>query len=271
MTDDWISAETEGKERDFRGLLDMHATICKGILGGQRKPAPYLYADLYAGPGYLRYRDREFLGSPLIAQDILTRAGVAYETVHYEKDPEVAGRLATALWTPTSLLDCPNAETAPIYNEPCEDGFPRWLDKNGTQPDRLGLIYSDPIDDEINHELLNKAARQLPKVDLLSYVAATQYKRRRGGELRRIGSSSKPLLVEHIRAVNKRVCLVRTPRGGNQYTFILWSNWDNFPAWEQRGFHRLDSDRGRQILDKINLTAVELHQKANTPLFEVTT
>jgi hypothetical protein len=27
----WVSAETERKEEDFRGILTMHANICKGI------------------------------------------------------------------------------------------------------------------------------------------------------------------------------------------------------------------------------------------------
>jgi len=141
MTDDWISAETEGKEADFRGILAMHATLCKGIMRRQGA-SPYLYVDLYAGPGHLEYRGRRFLGSPLIAQDILTRAGFAYETVHFERDPEVAARLAEALWTPTSLLDCPDAESAPIYAEDFRTAFPRWLDKAGHQPEERREIVT---------------------------------------------------------------------------------------------------------------------------------
>lgn len=264
--DNWISAETEGKEQDFRGLLSMHIDICKGILRRYGGP-PYLYADLYAGPGHLEYRGRRFLGSPLIAQDLLTKARVPHEAIHFEKDLEVAARLGEALWVPTSLLDCPSKDSAPIYNEPMEEAFPRWLDGLGRQTRRLGLVYSDPIDDEINHGVLNLVADRLPKVDLLAYVAATQYKRRRGGDLKRNGTSLLPLIEDHIRAVNKKVVLIRRPRGGNQYTFILWSDWDNLPTWETRGFHRLDSDRGQQILDQINLTATKLREKTNTPLW----
>ena len=32
MADSWISAETESKEADFRGILRMHVDICKGII-----------------------------------------------------------------------------------------------------------------------------------------------------------------------------------------------------------------------------------------------
>lgn len=67
MADSWISAETENKEADCRGILRMHVDICKGIIRRRGGP-PYLYVDLYAGPGHLEYRGRRFLGSPLIAQ-----------------------------------------------------------------------------------------------------------------------------------------------------------------------------------------------------------
>ncbi len=257
--DSWISAETEAKEADFRGILNMHVTICKAIMA--RQPAgPYLYADLYAGPGHLEYRGRRFAGSPLIAQEILTRAGLPSEAIHFEQDPAVAARLADALYVPTSLIDQPDPDTAPIYTEPCQSGFASWLDRAGPQPHRYGLVYSDPIRDEIPHELLNKTARLLPKVDLLSYVAATQYKRRRGVD------SDRPFLADHIGAVGKRVALVREPMGAWQWTFVLWSNWVNLPDWQRRGFYRLDSERGAQILDRLNLTARQLKEKANTPL-----
>ena len=267
VTRQWISAETYYKEADFRGLLGMHLQMCKGI-GRKWSTLPYLYVDLHAGPGHLEYEGRHFDGSPLIAHDLLTKMGLPYEAMHYEIDKSVAAELAAALWIPVSLVDHLDAERAPIFNEPFEDGFSRWLDQAGRQQNRYGVVYSDPIDDEINYGLLNKTAEFLPHVDLMAYVAATQYKRRRGGDLKKNGFTDKPLIEEHIRAINKRTVLIRTPRGPNQYTFIIWSNWREFPEWECRGFHRIESERGRQILDKINLTINELREKSNTPLWE---
>lgn len=258
-SDPWVSAETEAKEADFRGILGMHVNVCKGILS-RRGAQPYLYADLYAGPGHLEYRGRRFPGSPLIAQDVLARTGISSQAIHFENDPAVAARLAEALYVPTSLLDQPGPDTAPIYIEDFQAGFARWLDEAGPQPDRYGLVYSDPIRDEIPHQLLNKAARLMPRVDLLSYVAATQYKRRRGVD------SGRPHLADHIAAVDKRVVLIREPLGAWQWTFVLWSNWVNLPEWHRRGFYRLDSARGSQILDRLNLTARQHREKANTSL-----
>lgn len=264
-SDSWVSADTERKEDDFKGILGMHINVCKGIMARCGR-VPYLYADLYAGPGHLEYDGRRFLGSPLIAQDLMTRAGIPHEAIHFDEDPDVASRLAEALWVPTSLFDQPNSDTAPIFSESCEEGFSRWLDQHGRQPNRYGLVYADPIKDEIPHELLNKAAHFLPKVDLLSYVSATQYKRRRGEDLRRHGVTIKPLLADHIKAVNKKVVLIRKPAGPWQWTFVLWSNWVDLPAWQSRGFYRLDSEMGEQILDQLNLTSKEHREKTNTPL-----
>ncbi|WP_395109812.1 hypothetical protein [Actinomadura sp. SCN-SB] len=41
MTDDWISAETEGKEADFRGILAMHATNLANGRPGMTLPDEY--------------------------------------------------------------------------------------------------------------------------------------------------------------------------------------------------------------------------------------
>lgn len=266
VADEWVSDETEPKERDFRGILEMHVPVCKGILR-RHGLRPYRYVDLYAGPGHLEFKGRRFLGSPLVAQDILTRYGLPHEAVHFEKDPEVAARLAEALWVPASLLDTPDPDSSPIRVEACQEGFPRWLSEIGPQPRRLGLVYADPIKDEIPVELLNQAARSMPMVDLLSYVSATQYKRRRGGDLRRNGRSGRPLLSDHVNAVDKKYGLIRKPRGAWQFTFILWSNWGELPEWNGRGFYRLDSDDGRRILDSLDLTSRQRHEKANTPLW----
>lgn len=262
--DSWISAETERKEADYRGLLKMHIDICKGLINRQNAQ-PYLYIDLYAGPGRLEFEGQAFDGSPLIARDLLQTAPVPYDAVHFEKDPDVAGRLETALATPSAVLWAPDA-TSMIVNKAFEDGFLGWLAETGHQPDRFGLIYSDPIRDEIPYAILNEAACLLPRVDILSYVSATQYKRRRGQDLKRNGSTELPLLGDHIRAVNKRIALIRKPLGAWQWTFVLWSNWVNMPAWTNHGFHRLDSPEGQQILDRLNLTEREHREKANTPL-----
>lgn len=264
-SDRWITAETEVKERHFRGLLQMHAHMCQGILS-RRRTAPYLYIDCHAGPGLLERDGRVFDGSPLIARDTLTRILGGYEGLHFERDAAVAARLAEALWVPTSLLDIPDADTLPIHVEACEDGVPAWLARNGRQPDRYGLVFSDPIGTEIPVRMLAQVAQTLPRVDILTYVGATAYKRR-GGARRARGVDS-PRLAEHIRAVGKKYALIREPLDGDeqQWTFVLFTDWDGFPDWRNEGFYRLDSQRGVEVLRRLNLTRPELERATNTPL-----
>lgn len=268
MAKDWVSEETWWKERDFRGLHEMHVNVCKGII--RRHPwasNSYLYVDLYAGRGHLEYKGRHFDGSPLIARDMLTRSGLAYEAVHFEKDPAEAALLTEALLVPASLLDVPDPGAQPVTVRPCQVGFPDWLKAKGSQRSRLGLIYADPIRDEIPVDLLNEATRALPRVDLLSYVSATQYNRRRGSFGRR--DASRPLLSQHVEAVNKRYGLIRKPHHGDpwQFTFVLWTDWEDMPVWEAHEFRRLDTPEGQRILyEYCDLTNEEQHARANTPL-----
>lgn len=256
---DWISAETEPKEDDFRRILGMHVKICKGIHSRQGGP-PYLYVDCHAGPGCLEYEGRGFLGSPLIFQDIATRENLNYEAVHFERDAETAAKLAEALYVPTSLVDCPDPGTSPIHVESCEEGLPKWLAEHGRSSRRYGLVYSDSINKEIPYAMLNEAASFLSHVDLLAYVGANAYKRRRGA------NANRARLVEHINAVGKRHVLIRRGRTAHQWTFVLWTNWSDFPQLERIGLYRLESEQGQRILDELNLTRPEHFEKNNQSL-----
>lgn len=249
--DAWISDETEAKEQDFAGLLAMHMKICKGILSRSGGP-PYLYVDCHAGPGNLEYAGRSFPGSPLIARQVATGVGLAYEAVHFEQNRAVAVRLHDALGYST-----------PVVVDSCEQGVPRWLPSCRQPRSRFGLVYADPIGKAIPVDLLSAVARALPKTDILAYVGATAYKRRNGV---RPGSR----LLDDINAVQragKAAVLIRKPLGRQQWTFVLWSNWVNLPQWGRRGFHRLDTETGQSIAEYLNYTRGELVELTHIPLW----
>jgi hypothetical protein len=252
----WISAETWQKEDDFRGLLRLHLPACRGILSRHPSWPPYLYMDLHGGPGWLSYKGGpQFAGSPLIAVQEILEAGLQADTLHFEHDPAIAHQLHSALYD--SLM-----ESTTVCPERFEDGVARWLAEHGRQWNRLGLVYSDPIGDPIPVDTFNLLARQLPMVDLLAYVAANnQYKRANGA-----GYGHGRRLTDDIAAVNKRRVLIRTATTAKQYTFILWSNWDRLPEWSKRGFRRLDSPSGQEILAVLDCTQKELHAQRNVPL-----
>lgn len=254
----WITDETVIKEQHFRGILKMHIGICRGIYSRWRKPPPYLYVDCHGGPGILELKGRTFDGSPVIAHDLLGTGRLAYEAVHFENDPEIAARLDVTL----AAAGSPRSGSHTVTAEDCEVGLPRWCLGSGYPRDCRGLIYSDPIGDPIPVEALNVAAARFPKVDILAYVAANdQYKRVNGG---RHGHGR--TLVDDIASVDKRTVLIREPRTTHQWTFILWSNWVDFPQWEKIGFVNADSPSGRAHLEKANFTRQQIRERANTPL-----
>jgi hypothetical protein len=256
--EEWVSPETEQKERHYRGLVRIHARICKAILAKQRRPLPYLFADLHGGPGNLPRPNGAgtFLGSPLITLDELVGAQLPYQTWHFEHDIIVADRLAQAIPGHDQL------GRAQVWSEPFEQGVPRLLERLGRQPWRYGLIYSDPISDPIPVDALNLIAKQLLRVDLLAYVSATnQYKRANAN-----GQGHGRRLADDILAVDKAQVLIRKPHRAEQYTFILWSNWVSYPDWKKEGFYKLDSPQGREILEVLDCTKKELHARRNTPL-----
>lgn len=246
--DRWISAETERKEQDFASFVGLHLDICGAILGrGPNKP--YLYADLHAGPGLLSYNGRSFDGSPLIFLKLAATKGIRHQSLFFDRDVTVAGRLSAALsWVESN-------GSAEVTAHPCEVGMAQWLGRAGEQPYRHGLVYADPIGKEIPVELLTRVSAQLPRVDILSYISATNYKRRGG-----------PRLADHIAAVGKRYAYIREGADQHQWTFILWTNFPKDISWKTRDFWRTDTERGRQILGRLNLTAREHHEVVNEPL-----
>jgi len=256
----WIGRETYRKEEDFSGLVGgIHVPVCRSIYttNGRLGDPPYLFMDLNGGPGCLRDdTGRQFDGSPLIALDALAASGLRYETVHFEQDPSVAAELA-------AVLEPGTYPHSTVANVRFQDGVAQWLGKTRPHPYRHGLVYSDPIEDPIPVETFNLIAKWFPRVDLLAYVAANnQYKRANSG-----GHGHGRRLADDIAAVNKERVLIREPAGGEQYTFIFFSNMPRLPEWKKRGFHEVKSaGPGRAILNKLNLTRAELHGLTNTPL-----
>ena len=252
---EWVGPATEAKERDFAGLMTMHLNICRAILGRQKRPAPYLFIDLHGGPGMLDYPDgHRGPGSPLIAVRALEESGMPYQTVHFERDPQTAGRLRETL--------APHIRRgrSSVITGPFKTGMSAWLAANGREEYRHGLIYSDPISDPIPVATLNECAQVTCRALTCSPTSSPTT------------STSVPTvaaptagMTDDIKAVRKEHVLIRRSTA-HQFTFIIWSRWDGFPDWKAREFHRLASPTGQLILDRINYTKTELRARFNTPL-----
>lgn len=256
----WIGKWTRQKEQDFAGLVGgIHVPVCAAIRGRLGRPGdpPYVFIDLHAGPGRLRDdAGAAFPGSPLIAADALAASGMPHETWHFERDPDVAAELSAAL-DPSVYPD------ATVCNVDFGEGVARWLSFTHPHAYRNGLIYADPIGLDgstgpVPIDVFNAVAAHSPRVDLLAYVAANNhYKRVQRGRR----------LADDIAAVRKRKVLIREPDGAEQYTFILWTNWDRVPEWHKSGFYDLATLRGQQILGDLNFTAKERRELVDVPLW----
>lgn len=250
------SEETAAKNADLRGLLMMHTQICKNRVS-QR--CPYQYMDLNAGPGIYTPRaaqadlwgnaeqpaPAEIHGSPLIFLDCAQTRRIPYRAVLFEKDNRHRASLTAALSAHPSVTIEGDHDDAPRHMCNC----PRC--------GRLaqGIIYSDESGHIPPFQLLATLASQphYKQVDLLIYYSATAHKRARG----LFGGDR---LTQCLKPIPKKEWLVREPRGRHQWTFLLGTNWEDFPAWGKRGFYRIGSERGQRVLKRLDSSADELRE-----------
>jgi hypothetical protein len=253
------SEETAVKQAQLRIIQHEHMQqVQHGIMAyyaqkGYPYHPDYLYWDLHAGPGL----DADGMpGSPLIALETAALLGLSVDAGCFERNPATADRLQAVV-------------TEACARWPAFRGACRVIvgDHNVTVPQVLaqvpqavrarayGLVYSDSNGEVINVPLLRQIAApwQLQRLDFLLYVGANaQYKRVRG-----LQPANARFLQDDLTALGKPYVWIREPRTAWQWTFVLASSYDRLrvPGW--LGFHRLDSQRGREILWRLNWSKYE--------------
>ena len=116
----------------------------------------------------------------------------------------------------------------------------------------LGLVYVDPTGTKDLPDIgtLAHISRMRPRMEILFYLSAT-------GVKRQFQQTQKPLSAFLV-ATGKQHWLIRKPFRGDkhQWTFLLGSNSDLFKPYRsiRSYFYILDSDEGRQVFEKINLS-----------------
>ena len=240
---------TADKESGLGQLLGLHMEICQAIL---RKhpyfPRDYYYFDITAGSG--SNDGANCYGSPVVFLQEAARRGLQYQATFIEKDSINSANLGKALWSYSgnhSILNCNHQDVLATLI----DGVPK---------SAFGMIYVDP-NGEPPFGLLSDVSRLEPckRMDMLVYASASTVKRRRTVH----GGKS---LVEHMESIDKRYWLIRDHQSKFQWTFLLGTNWVEFPSWETRGFYRLQSEKGREILDELNWTKRERAQRQQMEL-----
>lgn len=248
-----ISPVTGVKQAHFRTLIRAHIGIVQAI---QRKYSwvgkKYLYFDINSGPGI--YDDGE-KGSPVIFLDEIENVGMDYQAILIDINENNVEKLRDVTGDNKRVtIVCEDNATA----------ITRFYNSCSMNDLQYGILYTDP-NGTFNSALLGEFSSRFNKIDLLINCPATAIKRERNCSK----CDENRTLVQRLEAIRKKHWLVRKklPNSTYQWTFLLGSNWDNFPEFRNLGMFKCNSRMGKQILGELNLTASELEEFTNLSLF----
>ncbi len=243
------SGITPVKQQQFRQIIETHlrCSYCifrKHAAGGWIE-GKYYYFDINAGAG----RDVDGgAGSPLIFLEEASCVPMKYEVILIEKNK----RRYNAL-----LKNVEPYIGKPGINIVCHCG-----DHNGIidkylvaeKLARFGVCYADP-NGKPSFGLLSKIAKTscYSRLDILMNCSATAVKR--SGPNNSITNGL--TLDGYLQTINKHHWIVREPYGKQQWSFLLGTNWADFPSFEKIGMYRTRTLEGNQIFSKLNRTAKE--------------
>lgn len=247
--DQGYSGITPIKQQQFRQIIETHlrCSYCifrkhssNGWLDGK-----YYYFDINAGAG----KDVDGgLGSPLIFLEEASRVQMQYDVVLIEKNKRRYNEL---------LRNLEPYIGKPGFNIVCHCGdHNSIIDKYliAEKISRFGICYADP-NGKPSFSLLAKIAKTscYSRLDILMNCSATTVKR--SGPNNHITNGL--TLDGYLQTINKHHWIVREPYGKQQWSFILGTNWADFPGFEKIGMYRIATSRGNQIFTKLNNTAKE--------------
>lgn len=250
------SGTTRIKQEHLKAILEMHIMIVKGILkrkkGEEWVDPHYRYIDITAGPGIDDNIYDGYIGSPIIFLDLIKKHQVPYRSTFIENDQKSFLKLAWALnHRYDDYID---------YVLVFEDNQAYLTSYIASPPKKkqYGMLYADANglpDMKLIAEL--SYIDSFSPLDILINYPATTHKR----VLKSPKHPMNKTLEETILLVNKKYWFIREPVSGWQWTFLIGTNWKKFPECHQKGFYNIHSERGKEILIKLNYTAQELAEK----------
>jgi hypothetical protein len=262
------SRATREKWSRFEYLLKIHARMCRAIMTKRSwADSTYSYFDFFAGPGLYEITDSAELtgeyGSPVRAFRVLReifvdQAGAAAngEPLRVRAilhDPEQWCRLRSCLQslemhgTIVGGLTCDRAVA---------DLIGRWHEMTGSSPWKaLGLAFFDPNGQPPWASIREFASAKIfNRIDLLINVNSTVVKRLRRSPVH--GESLTP--TQQLVSLGKDDVYLWEPSPGDIHQFALaYCTNGPFSEFRRLGFHFINSEKGRRIADRIDLTEQE--------------
>lgn len=247
-----VGPETPMKQEDFRGIVKIIAQASHGIIsraGYKLDPVFHIF-DLHAGEGLYQGVDGATItGSPLIGLEVVRSMGLAYQAVFIDEHLENTQNLAKCIgYDPcATVIHGDNVDAMQHY---CVPGVPKH-----------GYVYVDPNKIEIPTALLNQifSCSSFRRIELIINIAAANVKRVANSTHSSYWGQTLDKSLEKIRP-HKKTWIIREPHGNQQWTFIVGSNWVDFPVWSKKGFVDLKTPKGVAIWEKLVHTRDQLSE-----------
>lgn len=234
-------------------ILAMHLAITKAVLKKHDNlyHQKYRYFDLTAGKGF--YPDGT-KGSPLVFLENIESAkfGYPYRADFIERNNKNIKTLETVI-TSEAKKNGWVCKDIHFHHGSCQQKIPSIIiTKNSKE---FGLFFVDPSGEPPDFNLLKLVSELRPKMEILIYLSSTNVKR--------IYQFTGKRLKDHVDLVCKKYWLIRKPVDWDQFkwTFLLGSNSSLFKDYKKINFLRLDTARGQEIFDRLNLTEQEFDQR----------
>lgn len=243
-----FSDSTEVKQKDFEVIVKTHVkAACMGIINKNKwSDNPYMYFDMNAGPGFYN----GISGSPIIFLDEAAKYNnTLFNVFLFESNElncnELKKNISDRQYPENINIKILNSDSClDILNHVPSSGYPKY-----------GLIYSDPTGQVPPFDTLAQISNihQCKQIDIVVNFAAATIKRLRGSKL----CSESQTLKDHLSAINKQYWMVREPCSKHQWSFVIGSNWRDFPAFKKQAFYGIESRRGTSILNYLNYSKKE--------------
>lgn len=252
-----VSEETPYKRAALGSLLEVITRVSQSVM--RRSPWAdrrfWIYDLNAARPYYPDAAGNTISGSAVMGVEIARRLELDYQAYLCELRQDNADALANHFV---------GDKLVKVLAGKAEDTLPKELARAGSP--RFGYVYSDPNGPtQIPVALLETIFRRpvYKCTDLILYAAAGTLKRciEAGIEVDDLDTFRK--------RINKKYWMVRTPRGSNgqQWTFLVGTNWDLFPKLTKQGFYRLDTPEGQEIWRNLSLTKKQAAQQVQPSFF----
>lgn len=231
--------DTEIKQADFRDILAHHLDVCQLIFNGFQDRSIYRYIDIFGGPGC----PDGIMGSPVIFQELVQKTAMTYDADVFELNPESHSSLKGYLKPPIRVHLGDASRLVKLLQ----------IGKS-----QYGLLYCDPPQTPESFlqsiEIMKYAAQRYRKLDLMLYISGRLYKAHKTFK-------DLPYITEVMSAIDKQHWAIRKLRTGQQWTFLIGTNYIKWADWRKRGLYPIDSPEGLHCLEHLNLTRDEIKKK----------